>query len=212
MAATAVAPPAAPTGQQVNRWYNGLSNGLIEYSVPSKMYVGDEVTVSVRIHGTQSKAPTLAGRSGTAMVKVSTQMQAQLGQSANPDEFVITPADPVQKTVVDAGDNTWTWTVKPVKRMTAAQLDIQLWVLYPGQEAKDQVPVVSTTIPVVVSVPPLPLIVREVVPQDPQTISQQLFPKGIWAAFGAALLWIFHWVQKRFGKQAGHGNDDGPKV
>jgi len=194
-----------PTGRQLNGWYKGLSNGLVEYSVPGQMYVGESVTVTVRVHGSSSKTPTLGGRTGTAMAKVSTQMQAQLGQSANPGEFDIDPVGPVQKTVLDEADNTWTWTVKPLKRVPApgAQLDIQLWVLYPGQEAKDQVPIVSTSIPVVVAIPPPAKIIHDIVPQDPQTIAQQLFPKGIWAAIGAALLWLGRWVMKRFGKEGG---------
>ena len=192
-----------PTSRQINQWYNGLSNGLVEYAVPSTMYVGDDVTVSVRIHGTQSTTPTLGGRSGSAMVKVSTQMQAQLGQSANPGEFTITPAGPVQKTIVDAGDNTWTWTVRPLKFRHAAQLDIQLWVLYPGQEASSQVPVISTTIPVVVAVPPLRTIVSEVVPQDPPTIAQQLLPKGFWAEVGALVLWLVHFLKKKYDQKTG---------
>lgn len=180
---------------QVENWFTSLSQGNIQYKIPDTMLWKEASTVSVVILGPQAPASSgLTGATGTGQLKVSNRMKVVLSSPDNPDEFTIAlegGATEVQF-VPENGSTTWNWSVTPKYTGRSQRLQVQAWVLYPGESDQIllQLPVYTSTIRV--NVPGFGEAMKRLVEGDPDYWLKYGLPGGGGFVFVAGVIgWFF---------------------
>jgi hypothetical protein len=152
-------------------------------------------TVSVVILGPQAPASSgLAGATGTGQLKVSNRMRVVVSSPNNPDEFAIAPEGGTTEIqfVPTNGSTTWSWSVTPKYTGRSQRLQVQAWVLYPGQDDKIllQLPVYTSNVNV--NVPGFGEAMKRLVEGDPDYWLKYGLPGGGGFVFVAGVIgWLF---------------------
>jgi hypothetical protein len=180
---------------QVENWFTNLSQGNIQYKIPDTMLWKEASTVSVAIQGPQAPASSgLAGATGTGQLKVSNRMRVVVSSPDNPDEFAIAPEGGTTEIqfVPTNGSTTWSWSVIPKYTGRSQRLQVQAWVLYPGQDDKILLQLPVYTSAVNVNVPGFAEAMKRLVEGDPDYWLKYGLPGGGGFVFVAGVIgWFF---------------------
>lgn len=120
-------------------WFNGLRPGQLDWDVPETMTLDEACRITVRLHGYQNLASSiyaLPGASGTASLKVSTQMKADL-VSAGGDDLTVKPdSERGVRYVPATGFTDWSWTVTPVHSAKQEKLRLTVQVVMDADHSR----------------------------------------------------------------------------
>lgn len=180
---------------QVENWFTSLSQGSIQYKIPDTMLWKETSTVSVVIQGPQAPASSgLAGATGTGQLKVSNRMRVVVSSPDNPDEFTIAPESGTTEVqfVPENASTTWNWSVTPKYTGRSQSLQVQAWVLYPGEGDKILLQLPVYTSAVNVNVPGFGEALKRLVEGDPDYWLKYGLPGGGGFVFVAGVIgWFF---------------------
>ena len=181
--------------KQVENWFTSLSQGNIQYKIPETMFWKEASTVSVVIQGPRAPASSgLQGATGTGQLKVSNRMKVVVSSPDNPDEFTIAPEGGTTDVqfVPENGSTKWTWSVTPKYTGSSQRLQVQAWVLYPGEEDKILLQLPVYTSAVNVNVPGFGEAMKRLVEGDPDYWLKYGLPGGGGFVFVAGVIgWFF---------------------
>lgn len=185
----------------VTAWFEGLSQGNIQYRIPSPMFWKESSTVTVVVEGPKAaKSAALAQPTGQGTLAVSNQMKVLLSSPGDPDEFLITPANGSTdiQFVPEDGSTTWSWTVTPKYTGAAQNLQVSAWVLYPGNSNSILLELPAYTATVNVNVPGFGTAIKRLLQGDPEYWLKYGLPGGGGFIFVSG---IVTWIVKRRGKK-----------
>jgi hypothetical protein len=202
----AAAPSAYPLNDAISSWQAHLKNGAIDYSVPSPMTTQQATKVTVNVHGfadtTHPVAPTVTGHD---TLQVSDSMEVKL--SYDHTEFnVDAQGDPAIKFIPEAGMATWIWYVTPINKDPAAQLTVQVYLIYNGPNGNIESPIEEKSYPVTVNVQKLTTTLDRSFWQNPLAFIEYMSPGGKGATAIVALcsfLGLGTWLKRKFGAKDG---------
>jgi hypothetical protein len=202
----AAAPSAYPLNDAISSWQTHLKNGAIDYSVPSPMTTQQATKVTVNVHGfadtTHPVAPTVTGHD---TLQVSDSMEVKL--SYDHTEFnVDAQGDPAIKFIPEAGMATWIWYVTPINKDPAAQLTVQVYLIYNGPNGNIENPIEEKSYPVTVNVQKLTTTLDRSFWQNPLGFIEYMSPGGKGATAIVALCSFFGlgtWLKRKFGAKDG---------
>ena len=179
-------------------WFNKLTNGLLQYSVPATMLWKVPSTVTVQISGEKAPAPgPIDNQSGQASIKVARRMKVLVSAPDNPDEFIIAPESDTQleQYVPEDGPTIWHFSVTPRYTATSQKLIVQAWVLYDANTQRE-LPVYTTAVNV--HVPSLWECSKRLLEGDPDYWAKYALPGGAGFVFvSGAVVGLWKWLTKK---------------
>ncbi|WP_260702832.1 hypothetical protein [Edaphobacter flagellatus] len=192
-ASPAHSPDEYKESEAVDTWVKNLKPGKIEYKVPQRMLMQEASTVTAVIHGYEDAGASLAGATGSGVLKQSPRMKVEL-IADDPDAFTIALDGDAVKFVPSDGATTWTWKVTPNKSGVSQRLKIVGSLMYPNANKTElQLPEYDATVEV--DVPSLWSMIVENYQHDPLKWFSYVIPGGAGFTFAAGLV-VWWWKRK----------------
>ena len=135
-------PPNGSTDAAEEAWFNGLQLGQLDWDVPQTMTMDQSQLITVRLHGYEDAASTpdaLPGGTGSASLKVGTQMKVELVSAGGGDLTVVPVSEQGARYVPATGFTDWSWTVTPVHSTSAKKLRLTVEAVLDANHSRSYV-------------------------------------------------------------------------